>query len=213
MASRFASIIGRLGTLWHRRRLLVALGLALVLIPAGALLVRARLAMPASALPGMTTTDGALGPQLPGQLPQDTQPGLLKLDDFQIVIPVGWQRRRDWEDPGPGTKLFLLGPKAGTGQLVIGIDVYPIRSGTTLDQFTKQYSQKWNAALLTQKPAIFCGQKAQMLGINENGVEKTYLLTASDGKGFAIGMMGPAGSTTTSSKAFRQVVDTFQLYK
>lgn len=213
MISRFQSIIGGLRTHRLGGRAAVAVGLALVLVGLAVLVMRARLREPVSTLPGAPMNAAAPDLQLPGQLPGDTQPGLLKLPDFQIVIPAGWQRRRDWEDAGPGTKLFLLGPKAGTGQLVIGIDVYPLPKGTTLEQFVKQYSQKWNAALLTQEPATFCGQQAQMLQINENGLDKLYLVTVSDAKGFAIGMMGPAGTTASSAKTFRQVLDTFQFYQ
>lgn len=191
----------------------MVVGIALALIGLLLLVMQTKPHAPAATVTESPLTAGPAIPQLPGQLPQETKPGLLKLDDFQIVLPAGWQRRKDWEDPGPGTKLFLLGPKAGTVQLVIGIDVYPLRGGTTLEQFSKQYSQKWDPALLTQRPAFCCGQKAQMLALNENGLEKLYLLTVSGEKGFAVGMIGPAGSTTANTQAFRRVVDTIQLYK
>lgn len=159
------------------------------------------------------TGESSGGPQLPGALTPSKQPGLVNLDDFQVVVPPGWQRRKDWEDNGPGTKLFLLGPKITGGQMVVGIDVYPLRSGTTLEDFTQQYSARWNQALLTSKPATLCEKPGRILALAENGLDKMYLLSIWRDKGFAVGMIAPAGQMATSTPSFRLVVDTFQLYQ
>ena len=117
------------------------------------------------------------------------------------------------EDEGPGTKLFLLGPKITGGQMVVGIDVYPLRSGTMLDDFAKQYSARWNQALLASKPATLCDKPGRILTIAENGLDKVYLLSVWRDKGLAIGMIAPAGQMTAATPSFRLVVDTFQLYQ
>lgn len=201
------------GSAWRQRpyvRLLAILAVAVVAIALAAPHLREwgataqRFALTGQTLPG---------PQLPGAVNQPKQPGLVNLDDFQVVIPPGWQRRKDWEDEGPGTKLFLLGPKITGGQMVVGIDVYPLRSGTTLDAFVKQYSARWNQALLAAKPATLCEKPAQMLTIAENGLDKVYLLSTWRDKGLAIGMIAPAGQMGTATPSFRLVVDTFQLYQ
>jgi hypothetical protein len=200
----------------RRERFLVAvLCLALLIVVGGALLVvRSRGGLGHVGVPAAAPAPGAAGPQLPGRLPAPTQPGQYSLDDFQITVPPGWERRKDYEDPGPGTKLFLVGPVVGASNLVLGIDVYPLRSGTTLEQFVNQYSVKqWNLALLTNRPATLCNQPARILALSESGLDKLYLLTVWREKGFAIGMIGPAGHSTKTTPLFRQVVDTFQLYK
>lgn len=152
-------------------------------------------------------------PQLPGQIAAARVPGQIALDDFQIVVPPGWQRRKDWEDEGPGTKLFLLGPKVQGGQLVVGIDVYPLPSNPSLADFVTQYAARWNQALVTDKPATLCEQPARMLAVSENGLEKVYLVTVWRGKGLAIGMIAPTGQMTAATPTFRLVVDSFQLYE
>jgi hypothetical protein len=177
--------------------------------------INAHNARRASATAPVPTSSLPPGPsaQLPGAIQQPTQPGLLQLDDFQIVIPKGWQRRSDWEDQGPGTKLFLLGPKVGQVQLVIGIDVYPVRAGTTLDQFAKQYKGQWNPVFVSDKPARLCEQPARMVGVTENSLDKLYLLCVCKNRGYSIGMIGPTGQSAQSTPYFRQLVDTFQLYE
>lgn len=205
------AVPGRVG----RRYLALMLGAVILLVAAAALYVT-RVRLPGAAGPQAPLPAGAAAGQslqLPGVVPVATEPGVLKLDDFVITLPQGWQRRRDWEDEGPGTKLFLLGPKVGTSQVAIGIDVYPLRSGVTLDQFVKQYSARWNLALLGQQEATLSGQPARMLSLTEGGQDKLYLITTWRSKGFAIGMFGPGGHGSRNTAAYRQVVDTFQLYE
>jgi hypothetical protein len=213
MKDRLCQASNGLRNLWRRHPLPCAL-VAVAVLAVAATLAAPRLRQWGAvaerfAFTGRTSS----GPQLPGALNASRRPGLVNLDDFQIVVPPGWQRRKDWEDEGPGTKLFLLGPKITGGQMVVGIDVYPLRSGTTLDTFTKQYSARWNQALLTSKPATLCDKPGRLLTIAENGLDKVYLLSVWRSKGLAIGMIAPAGQMAAATPSFRLVVDTFQLYQ
>ncbi|MHB8993821.1 MAG: hypothetical protein ACYC63_01055 [Armatimonadota bacterium] len=188
------------------------IGIVLILLPFA---INARNSRHASQPVPVATSTLPPGPtpQLPAAIQQPTQPGLLQLDDFQVVIPKGWQRRSDWEDVGPGTKLFLLGPKVADVALVIGIDVYPLREGTTLEQFTTQYSARWDEASISNKPARLCEQPARLLGLTENSLDKLYLITVCKNRGYAVGMIGPTGQSAQCTPLFRQLVDSFQLYE
>lgn len=164
---------------------------------------------------GLTATGRiAAGTSARTQAEALTTPGLLALDDFQVVIPSGWQRRKEMEDEGPGTKLFLAGPTIGKQQLFIGFDVYPLRAGTTLEDFTRQYAARWAQF----RPAIdresrLCDQPARMLGFADAGLDKLFLISIWRNKGFVIGMIGPSGEGQKAISAFREVVDTFQVYE
>ena len=152
-------------------------------------------------------------PVAPGQAATPTQPGLAAFDDFQVVIPEGWERRGDMENDGPGTKLFLAGPDVAGTQLFVGIDVYPLRAGTTLEQFVKQYSDaNFKAKSPHSKKATLCEQPARMMGLTEDGRRKVYMVTVYRDKGFVIVMLGPSGYISENDKAFREVMDTFSFY-
>lgn len=139
--------------------------------------------------------------------------GLLMSDDFQLVIPKGWERRPDLEDSGPGTKLFLVGPERSGISLVIGVDVYPLRSGTTLQQFAKDYSQRWAGRSLIERSATLCQQPSRLFTLTEGTVEKMLLLLVWRDKGFIVTLAGPAGQAGANKQEFRRVLDTFQVYE
>lgn len=153
-------------------------------------------------------------PVAPGQAATPTQPGLAAFDDFQVVIPEGWERRQDLEDGGPGTKLILFGPQVAETPLFVGIDVYPLRAGTALEQFVKDYVDRSLPGRSPRvKKATLCDQPARMLGLTESGVDKVYLVSVYKDKGFVIGMIGPSGHLNENTQAFREVVDTFSFYE
>ena len=191
---------------------LMILALAFVIVLAGAFMLWRSRGCPLPRRFTSTSLTSPFGPQLPGPGSSGV-PGQLSLRDFQIVIPQGWQRHKEWEDEGPGTELFLVGPVAGASNLVLGVDVYPLREDTTLDDFGKQYSAKWNPGLVSNQPATLCNQPARMLELTENGQDKLYLVAIWRGRGFAVGMIGPAGQQAQTTPLFRQVVDSFQLYQ
>lgn len=194
-----------------KKAAIILIGAAVLLLTAGAMLVvRTNGARHGAArqvaLPEKPGPDGTAA--TPGQ------PGLAQFDDFQIAIPEGWERREDLEDGGPGTKLILFGPKVADTQLFIGIDVYPLRAGTTLEEFTKQYAERSLPGRSPRaKKATLCDQPAQMLGLTEGGLDKVYLVTVYRDKGFVVGMIGPSGHTNENTAAFREVVNTLQFYE
>jgi hypothetical protein len=150
----------------------------------------------------------------PNQPAAPTEPGLVLLDDFQVTIPQGWERRKDLEDEGPGTKLFLVGPEISNTRLVVGIDTYPLKTGTTLEAFVKQYRARWATMLpTTDKPAALCGQPAHMIGFSEGGLDKLFILCVWREKGFILGMIGPTDQSQKALPLFRAVIDTFQVYE
>lgn len=140
-------------------------------------------------------------------------PGEIVLDDFRVIVPDTWQRKKELEDEGPGTKLFLVGPVVAGVGLVIGIDVYPLPEGTTLEDFVKQYTKSWQGRSgYDVTDATLCREAAKMVGFTESGLEKTFLLMTWRGKGFVVGMISPVGQRNRATSEFRTVLDTFQVY-
>jgi hypothetical protein len=147
-------------------------------------------------------------------VPPQPVSGELTLADFRLIVPKGWLRRADLEDPGPGTKLFLAGPTVGKGQIYIGIDVYPLPQGMTLADFIKRYSAQWvGLGVIADKPATLCGQPARMLSMSDVSVDKLFLVAVMRDRGLAVGMFGPTGQAQLNVKAFKEVVDTLQCYE
>ena len=145
--------------------------------------------------------------------PANQPAGLLALDDFQVTVPEAWERRQDWEDQGPGTKLFLVGPELAKMRLVVGVDVYPLKSGTALEQFVKDYGTKWAGRVTAETKATLCGQPARLIAYSEGNADKSFLLCVWRDKGFAIGMIAPTGQGRKAMAQFREVLDTFQVYE
>ena len=157
-----------------------------------------------------------------GTMPRPTQPlsadekpeGLIRLDDFQIVISPAWQRLLEWEDDGPGTKLFLEGPSYDGVSLIIGIDVFPVSEETTLKAFADDFVQRWEGQQMTiDDQATLCDQPAQMVRFTDGDREYTYLLMLWRSKGFVVGMIAPRTSHKMLVEEFRAVMDTFQVYE
>ncbi|MEN6642055.1 MAG: hypothetical protein ABFE08_06380 [Armatimonadia bacterium] len=194
------------------RRMAVALiAAAVLLISAGAMMIVRSNGVRHGATPQLAMPPA---PGTPGAAAVPTQPGLAQFDDFQVVIPEGWERRQDLEDGGPGTKLILFGPKVAETPLFVGIDVYPLRAGTTLEQFVGQYVERSLPGRSPKvKKATLCDQPARMLGLTESGVDKVYLVAVYKDKGFVVGMIGPSGHLSENTQAFREVVDTFSFYE
>ena len=199
------------------RLLLGGLGVAL-LLAAGALLVTTY--RPLSGFSGTRpelSAETAVPVRLPGHDRGRRHPagkaGPLALDDFQITVPAEWVRKGEWEDEGPGTKLFLVGPEVAQVRLVIGVDVYPLRTGTTLEAFVQDYSTRWAGQNLVQKKATLCDQPARLVVLAEGDLEKTFLLTSWRDKGFVIGMVAPNGQRQKALPEFRRVLDSFQVYQ
>jgi hypothetical protein len=183
----------------------LVLAVPAVLVWPGGVLQRQRPA------PAPDTLASASRPGVPATALPTT--GLLLSDDFQLVIPKGWERRPDMEDSGPGTKLFLVGPERSGINLVIGVDVYPLRSGTTLTQFAKDYSQRWAGRSLIERSATLCQQPSRLFTLTEGTVEKMHLLLVWRDKGYIVTLAGPSGQAGTNKQEFRRVLDTFQVYE
>jgi hypothetical protein len=136
------------------------------------------------------------------------------LDDFRVVVPETWQRRKEMEDEGPGTKLFLVGPEVSKVNLVIGVDVYPLPEGVTLESFAKDYAKSWRGkAGVAETEATLCDNPARMVSFTENGQQKVFLMMTWLGKGFCVTMISPEGQRSKSLAEFKTVLDTFQVYK
>ncbi len=166
----------------------------------------------ASATPESAVTSPLQAPDIPGQS-EPSMPGSLALDDFRVVVPEHWQRRKEMEDEGPGTKLFLVGPEVAKVNLVIGVDVYPLPEGVSLGQFTQYYAKSWQGKPgLAKSDATLCGNPAQMVSISENGQQKVFLMMVWRGKGFCVTMISPEGQRSKSLQEFQTVLNTFQVY-
>lgn len=204
------------------RRLPLAAAL-LVFIVVAVVLVRQvgpKASTPAQgAYPGSALVSSAGGPGLAPAAPAAAPTtaavtGQIALSDFRIVIPAGWQRRPDLEEQGPGTKLFLEGPTVGAGQIYVGIDVYPLPQGMTVQDFIARYSSQWaQAAPLADQPATLAGQPARMLAMSDGQMDKLFLVAVRGDRGFAIGMFGPTGQSAQNVKAYQAVLNTFQFYQ
>lgn len=190
---------------WRWGGLVVVVGAVAVLVWPGGVLQRQR---PAPVANPLVATKR---PGVPAAAVPTT--GLTLSDDFQVVIPKGWERRPDLEDSGPGTKLFLVGPERSGISLVIGVDVYPLRRGTTLQQFAKDYSQRWAGRSLIERSATLCQQPSRLFTLTEGTVEKLYLLLVWRDKGFIVTLAGPSGQAGTNKQEFRRVLDSFQVYE
>jgi len=161
-----------------------------------------------------SSSSSAMSSAPPPQIASSQDSGEIVLSDFRLVIPAGWKRRPDWEETGPGTKLFLEGPHVGAGQLYIGIDVYPLPQGMNLQEFIQRYSANW-AGLRRKldKPATLCNYPARMMLLSDGTIDKLFVLCVRHNRGFAIGMFGPSGQHVANVKAFRTVLDTFQFFE
>jgi hypothetical protein len=150
----------------------------------------------------------------PSVTPEGAEAGTVALDDFIVVIPANWQRKKEMEDEGPGTKLFLVGPVLTGVNLVMGIDVFSLPQSTSLEDFVKEYSKPWQGKpSLAIANATLCGEPAKMVSFEENGQQKVFLMMARRGKGFVIGMISPAGQKLLAVKEFEQVLGAFQVYE
>lgn len=194
----------------------VLLGALLALVAAVILLSRPG-AFPPSSQPAATLTPVKANLQGAAPVPPSeaaTQPGTVALDDFRVAIPPGWQRQKELEDEGPGTKLFLVGPALAQVRLIVGIDVYPLPEGTTLQAFGEQYTKSWQGKpSYSSKDGELCRNPAQIVTFTEAGLRKTFLLSTWRGKGFVIGMISPLGQHHRALQEFRSVLDTFQVYE
>lgn len=217
--SRFAGVIATHPQL--ARRLPLAAALLVFIVVALVLLgqVGMRPSAPAEGQnpgPGTASPAGvpAVSPTVPAAVSTAAATGQITLADFRIVIPPGWQRRPDLEEQGPGTKLFLEGPTVGAGQVYVGIDVYPLPQGMTVQDFIARYSSQWAAAApVGDQPATLAGQPARMLAISDGQMDKLFLVAVRDDRGFAIGMFGPAGQSAQNVKAYQTVLNSFQFYR
>lgn len=63
------------------------------------------------------------------------QPETVFLAGLSLTIPPGWQRSTRTEEHPEQIKLFLLGPKAGEGQLAFTVSLEPLKEGTSLADF------------------------------------------------------------------------------
>lgn len=152
--------------------------------------------------------------QVPDQGAEPSEPGSLALDDFRVVVPDTWERLKEMEDEGPGTKLFLVGPEVAKVRLVIGVDVYPLPEGVDLEAFTEYYAKSWEGKPgLKRSEATLCENPAVMVSFNENGQEKVFLMMVWRGKGFCVTMISPEGQQSKSLQEFKAVLDTFQVYE
>ncbi|NPV47831.1 MAG: hypothetical protein HPY69_12790 [Armatimonadetes bacterium] len=152
--------------------------------------------------------------QVPDHGSEPTEPGTLALDDFRVVVPDTWERVKEMEDEGPGTKLFLVGPEVAKVRLVVGVDVYPLPEGVGLDEFTKYYAKSWEGKPgLARSEATLCENPAEMISFSENGQEKVFLMMVWRGKGFCVTMISPEGQRSKSLQEFKAVLDTFQVYQ
>lgn len=152
-------------------------------------------------------------PQIPNRGAEPAEPGTLALDDFRLVVPDTWERLKEMEDEGPGTKLFLVGPEVAKTKLVIGVDVYPLPEGVGLEDFSEYYAKSWQGKPgLAKSEATLCDNPAQMVSFSENGQQKVFLMMVWRGKGFCVTMIGPEGQRSKSLQEFQAVLDTFQVY-
>jgi hypothetical protein len=194
----------------------VLLGALLALGAAVVLLLRPG-AFPPPNPPATTVVpaEARLGDAVPAPAPEAaTPPGTVALDDFRVAVPPGWQRQKELEDEGPGTKLFLVGPALAQVRLIVGIDVYPLPEGTTLQAFGQQYTKSWQGKpSYSSKDGELCRSPAQIVTFTEAGLRKTFLLSTWRGKGFVIGMISPLGQHHRALQEFRAVLDTFQVYE
>jgi hypothetical protein len=163
--------------------------------------------------PGEVTTNPIPRGAAPSVTPEGAAPGTVALDDFIVVVPENWQRKKEMENEGPGTKLFLVGPVLAGVNLVMGIDVFGLPESTSLPDSVKEYSKPWQGKpSLAISASTLCGEPAEMVSFEENGQQKMFLMMARRGKFFVIGMISPAGQKLLAVKEFEQVLSTFQVY-
>jgi len=135
-------------------------------------------------------------------------------EDFEVIIPQGWERHADKEKDN--TKLVVTGPQVGGKPLALSVDVIPLPSGMSLQEFGDQALAKYKDRKWTEDKTgngvTLCKEDARRVAFTDSDGDNLFYLALANGKGYGITMISPTGTMGEQEKTFDQILTSFDLH-
>ncbi len=136
---------------------------------------------------------------------------VLSVNNFKIVVPEGWERAPQLENPDEGLVLVLVGPAINQTPLVFTVAQRP---ASDLEATTKLYRHLWEEAKqVSQTEGQALGGPARILKFDRGNISEQLWLLCKNGTGYCLRAAMPQDAKSQATGLMNPLFASFDVAK